>query len=400
VKKIYSETAKTKRSKEVYMDNAATTPLDEGVLNTMLPFLKRDFGNGASLHTWGRTAGRAIEVARKQVAKKIGADKDEIYFTSGATEANNWILNAYKDKGKIVVSRIEHPSIIETCQAFEKEGIEVEYIDVDEYGQVQLGELEKTLKTGVALVSIMMANNEVGTIQPIAQIAELCKQYKVPFHTDATQAVGKMEVNVKKLGIDALSFSSHKLFGPKGAGALYVRKELLGLVKRKDAAPLVNFPAFIRGGFQETGLRGGTQNTAAIVGFGTATEIDHQPEYVRELRDYMIQRIENEIPNAFLNGPRTKRLCNNVNFSFKSIEGESILIMLDFAGIAVSTGSACSSVNLEPSYVLFAMGVDVELSMGSVRFTLSKHNTREEVDYVVNELKIIVEKLRAMSPLE
>jgi len=384
------------------MDNAATTPLDPEVFRAMKPFLQGDFGNGASLHTLGRNANGAIEDAREKIAKKIGAQPSEIYFTSGATEANNWILNAYAGKGKIVISRIEHPSIMETAQAMEKEGVPVEYLDVDEHGIVRLDQLGRLLAapTQIGLVSIMTANNEMGTIQPIAEIAKMCRDAGVPFHTDATQAIGKMDIDVEKLGITAMSFSSHKLFGPKGAGALFVRKDALGIVRRKDAAPLVNFKPFIRGGFQETGLRGGTQNTAAIVGFGEAIDIDHKVEYVSELRDYLIQRIQTSIPHAYLNGHPSLRLCGNANFSFKAIEGESILFMLDSAGVAVSTGSACSSVSLEPSYVLFAMGVDIALSMGSVRFSLSRHNTKQEIDFVVEQLSDIVEKLRAMSPLE
>ena len=409
------------RMKKIYMDNAATTKVDPAVLETMLPYIAEDYGNASSLHVWGREADRAIERAREQVAKSIGAKPSEIYFTSGATEANNWVLNAFareRDRkrvekpadhhhgppkktfekfpgersGRIITSRIEHPSIIETCQALEIEGFEIEYVDVDEFGSVRLDKLEEALRKCASLVSIMTASNEVGTVQDIGAIAKLCKKYNVPFHTDATQAIGKLELDVAKVGIDALSMSGHKLYGPKGAGALYVRDG-------------IRLERFLHGGFQERKRRGGTHNTASIVGFGEAVELlfkrrDKDNKQIQELRDYLIKKIEAEIPNVSLNGHRVKRLSNNVNFSFANIEGESILIMLDFAGVAVSTGSACSSVSLEPSYVLFAMGVPIELNQGSVRFTLGRHNTREEIDYTVGELGRIVADLRAMSPLE
>ena len=355
-----------KNVKKVYMDYGATTPIDETVLRAMLPYLSEDFGNASSLHTWGRDASKAVERARAQVAKLIGAKAEEIYFTSGATEANKLVLSI-PCKVK-VASRIEHPSILSS-------GVELELLEVDEFGRIRLELLEAELKRGADFVSVGLVNSEIGTVQDIEAIGKLCRKHGAILHTDATQGVGKMKIDVDAMGVDALTMSGHKIFGPKGVGVLFVSNRL----KWKPPG-------------------GGTFNVPAIVGMGAATQLEVDVEYIRELRDYLIERIQAEIPHAYLNGHPKHRVCNNVNISFKAVEGEAILISLDQVGVAVSTGSACASGSTEPSYVLAALGVQ-NAGANSIRFTLSHHNTKDEIDYVVSNLKPIIEKLRAMSPL-
>ena len=381
--------------KKVYLDFAATTYVTGEVLQSMLPYFTSDYGNAASLHTFGREAERALAKARTQIAKAIGANPNEIYFTSGATESNNWILHGLLRNSaskRLLVSSIEHPSINEMAKQLQKEGYTVEFIDVDKDGIISVSDLIAKLARPAALVSVMTANNEVGTVQYINTIASLCKKRGIPFHTDATQAIGSVHLNVVDMNIDALSLSSHKLYGPKGVGALYIRN---GLKVGK----------LMHGGHQERDRRGGTHNIPSIVGFGTAVETTMRDSSVnnnriRGLRDYMINKIEQTIPKAVLNGHRTQRLPNNVNFSFPGCEGESLLMMLDLAGVEVSTGSACSSNVLEPSHVLKAMGVKDEYNQGSIRFTLGRCTTKQEIDFTVAELYKIVKKIRSMSALK
>ncbi|MCL2756115.1 MAG: cysteine desulfurase [Firmicutes bacterium] len=381
--------------RKIYLDNAATTYVSGEVMQTMMPYFTSEFGNAASIHSFGREAERAVAKSRSQIAATIGANPNEIYFTSGATEANNWIINGIVRKSKskrILVSAIEHPAIIETCKQLEKDGYIVEYIEVDEAGVVVVSDLVARLSKPAALVSVMAANNEVGTIQYINTLAQLCKKRGVPFHTDAVQALGNVHINVKEMSIDALSLSAHKIYGPKGIGALYIRN---GLKVEK----------FMQGGSQERNRRGGTQNVPAIVGFGAAVEVlmrDAQTNNsrIRTLRDYFIKQVEERIKNVKLNGHRTQRLVNNVNISFAGCEGESVLMMLDLAGIAVSTGSACSSGTLARSHVLDAMNVPVELNQSSVRFSFGRSTTKDDIDYTIGQLEKIIKKLRSMSAIK
>jgi len=381
--------------KRVYLDNAATTYVSGEVLQTMLPYFTTEFGNAASGHAIGRSAEAAIAKARVQIANAIGAKPSEIYFTSGATESCNWILNGMIRNSvsrRALVSGVEHPAMIETCRNLEKEGFKIEYIEVDNQGVVSVSDLISRLARPAALVSVMAANNEVGTIQYINTIANLCKERGVPFHTDATQAIGSIHINVKDMNIDALSLSSHKLYGPKGIGALYIRNGL-----RVDK--------FMFGGHQERNRRGGTQNVPAIVGFGAAVELAMRDNSINNnrikvLRDYLIAQIEEKVAHVYLNGHRTQRLPNNVNFSIAGCEGESLLMMLDMSGICASTGSACSSGTLERSHVLTAMGVPDELNQSSIRFSLGRSTTRQDIDYTVTELVKIVKKLRSMSAIK
>jgi cysteine desulfurase len=380
--------------KRIYCDHSATTPLDEEVLNEMLPFFRENFGNASSVYKEGRESRKAVELARDRVAKAIGAEPNEIYFTSSGTESdNNWVLRGISTKkGKhIITSSIEHPAVLETCKDLEKKGYEVTYLPVDEDGLVSPQMVKDAIRDDTILVSIMFANNEIGTIQPVAEIGQICKNMGVPFHTDAVQAVGNVPINVKELNMDFLSMSAHKFYGPKGVGALYVRKGLR----------LANF---LTGGHQERGRRASTENVPGIVGLGKAIEIatndiGSKAAYLRKLRDRAIERIEKEIPYVKLNGHREKRLPGHVNFSFRYIEGESILLMLDLNGVAASSGSACSSGSLDPSHVLLAIGLSHEVAHGSLRLTFGRDNTLEEIDYVVDKLKEIVERLRFMSPL-
>lgn len=382
---------------KVYLDNAATTKVRNEVVEAMLPYFTEYFGNPSSLHLFAREAGKGLDTARAQVAKALNAKPEEIIFTGGGSESDNMALRgipeAYKKKGKhVITSAVEHHAVLHTLEAMEKEGrVEVTYLPVDEYGMVTAEQVEKTIRPDTVLVSIMFANNEVGTIMPIEQIGETCKKYGVLFHTDAVQAVGHVPVDVEKMHIDLLSLSGHKFHGPKGVGALYVRKG-------------VRIPALILGGAQERRKRAGTENVPGIVGMGKAielatSELEDNAAKMKVLRDRLIFGIPARIPDVKLNGHPTERLPNNVNFSIRFIEGESILLMLDLNGIAASSGSACTSGSLDPSHVLLAMGLSHEVAHGSLRLTLSEFTTPEEIDYVLDTLPPIVEKLRAMSPL-
>ena len=381
----------------VYFDHAATTPVDKRVLEKMLPFFTENFGNANSQHVFGRNAVKFVDEARDSIAKIINARPNEVYFTSGGTEADNWALrgiaNAYKGKGnRIIISPIEHAAMLSTAKSLVKEGFKVDFMKVDEYGLVDLEHLKSIMGSDVILVACMTANNEVGTIEPIKEIAKIAHDNGALMFTDAVQAAGVLKLDVKDLGVDLMSMSSHKIYGPKGIGALYVKTG-------------VKIEPIIYGGHQERMKRGGTTNVPAVVGFAeafkiAAAEIDDNYKYVSMLRDRFIKRVLDEVPFVKLNGALgEKRLPANADFSFEFIEGESILFSLDLAGIAVSSGSACSSGSLEPSHVLLALGLPEELAHGSIRFSFGKHNTVEEIDYAVEELKKAVERLRAMSPL-
>lgn len=384
--------------KEIYFDHAATTKLDERVLKKMLPYFTEYYGNANSQHGMGREAQKAVDEARDEIATLIGAKPSEIYFTSGGTEADNWVLRgvcrALAHKGKhVITTKIEHAAMLTTAKELEKDGFEFTFIGVDKEGFVDLEELKKAIRPDTILISCMYANNEVGTIEPIKEIVEIAHSHGILCHTDAVQAMGAMRINVKDLGVDMMSFSAHKFNGPKGMGALYIKTG-------------VTVGRLISGGHQERTRRGGTTNVPGVVGFAEALRLtyetlDEDAKYVASLRDRFIKRVTEEIPYVKLNGPKdgTKRLPNNADFSFEYIEGESILFSLDLAGIAVSSGSACSSGSLEPSHVLLALGVPEELAHGSIRFTFGKENTVEEVDYTVDKLKEIVDRLRKMSPL-
>ena len=382
--------------KIIYLDNAATTKVDHEVLEAMLPYFEQVYGNASSIYRFAGQAKKAVDDAREVVADYLGAKPKEIYFTAGGSESDNWALKATayakKDKGRhIITSKIEHHAILHTCQYLEKQGFEVTYLDVDENGVVKLDELKKAIREDTILISIMFANNEIGTIEPIKEIGKIAHENGIIFHTDAVQAYGHVSINVDELGIDILSASGHKINGPKGVGIMYLRDT-------------VKIGSFIHGGAQERGRRAGTHNTPGIVGFAKATEVavkklEKRHEYESALRDYLIERIENEVPYAKLNGHRTDRLSNNVNFSFRFIEGESLLIMLDQKGICASSGSACTSGSLDPSHVLLAIGLPHEIAHGSLRLTLSDETTKEEIDYVVEQIKFVVDRLRSMSPL-
>ena len=382
--------------KIIYLDNAATTKVDHEVLEAMLPYFEQVYGNASSIYRFAGQAKKAVDDAREVVADYLGAKPKEIYFTAGGSESDNWALKATayakKDKGRhIITSKIEHHAILHTCEYLEKQGFEVTYLDVDENGVVKLDELKKAIREDTILISIMFANNEIGTIEPIKEIGKIAHENGIIFHTDAVQAYGHVPINVDELGIDILSASGHKINGPKGVGIMYLRDT-------------VKIGSFIHGGAQERGRRAGTHNTPGIVGFAKATEVavkklEKRHEYESALRDYLIERIENEVPYAKLNGHRTDRLSNNVNFSFRFIEGESLLIMLDQKGICASSGSACTSGSLDPSHVLLAIGLPHEIAHGSLRLTLSDETTKEEIDYVVEQIKFVVDRLRSMSPL-
>lgn len=384
--------------KEIYFDHAATTKLDERVLKKMVPYFTEYYGNANSQHGMGREAQKAVDEARDEIATLIGAKPSEIYFTSGGTEADNWVLRgvcrSLAHKGKhVITTKIEHAAMLTTAKELEKDGFEFTFIGVDKEGFVDLEELKKAIRPDTILISCMYANNEVGTIEPIKEIVEIAHSHGILCHTDAVQAMGAMRINVKDLGVDMMSFSAHKFNGPKGMGALYIKTG-------------VTVGRLISGGHQERTRRGGTTNVPGVVGFAEALRLtyetlDEDVKYVASLRDRFIKRVTEEIPYVKLNGPKdgTKRLPNNADFSFEYIEGESILFSLDLAGIAVSSGSACSSGSLEPSHVLLALGVPEELAHGSIRFTFGKENTVEEVDYTVDKLKEIVDRLRKMSPL-
>lgn len=379
----------------IYLDNAASTQIHENVLESMLPYLKEQYGNPSSIHRYGRLAHKAIEKARKQIAQLINADPAEILFTSGGTESNNTALYGISDKrpnSQIITSSIEHDAILEPCKRLAKNGYDIVYIPVDDKGMVNLEVLENSLFDNTCLVSIMFANNEVGTIEPISEIAKLCNEKNIPFHTDAIQAVGKIPIDVKKLGIDLLSISSHKINGPKGIGALYVRKGV-------DIDPI------ILGGGQENGLRSGTENVANIVGFGKACEIAYlnlseNISHMKKLRDILVLRILKEIPGVTLNGHPENRLPNNAHFTFLGVAGEDLIIKLDEYGIAASTGSACSVHTQKASHVLEAMGYSYEQITGSLRLTLGLYNTESQIDETVNVLKKITAELRSVSPFK
>ena len=382
----------------IYMDHAATTPLCAEALQKMLPYFTEVYGNPNSQHMFGRQSVKAVDEARDQIASYINCKPNEVYFTAGGSESDNWALKgicyANQLKGKhIIVCPIEHAAVLSTAKVLQKEGFEVDYMKVDSQGFVDLNHLKTLVRSDTILVCCMMANNEVGTIEPIKEIAQIAHESGALMFTDAVQTAGVLKIDVKELGVDLLSMSSHKIYGPKGVGALFVRNG-------------VKINNLISGGHQERTKRGGTTNVAGIVGFAEAFRIAHEQmeqnfNYVSSLRDRFIKKVLEQVPFVKLNGPldTSKRLPANADFSFEYIEGESILFSLDLAGIAVSSGSACSSGSLEPSHVLLALGVPEELAHGSIRFSFGKHNTIEEVDYVVEQIKQAVEKLRAMSPL-
>ena len=380
----------------IYMDNAATTRVTEPVFEAMKPYLCEIYGNPSSVHAFGREALTALDRARAQVAGALGASPAEIYFTGCGTESDNWAIRgaayARKRRGNhIITTQIEHHAVLHTCQQLEKEGFEVTYLPVDEFGLVHPEELEKALRPETTIVSIMFANNEIGTIEPIAELCKIAKAHGALFHTDAVQAVGHVPIDVKALDVDMLSLSGHKLHAPKGVGALYIRNG-------------VRIQRFMEGGAQERTQRAGTENMASIVALGAAIELavgklDENVAKIAAMRDRLIERILGEIPYARLNGHPEKRLPGNVNVCFRFIEGEALLLSLDLKGVAGSSGSACTSGSLDPSHVLLAIGLPHEIAHGSLRLTLSEENTMEEVDYAVDALKEIVQRLRAMSPL-
>ena len=380
----------------VYFDNAATTRLDDEVLKEMIPYLKENYGNASSIYKLGRESKKAVEEAREKVAKALNCKPSEIYFTSGGSESDNTaikgIARANKNKGNhIITSKIEHPAVLETLKELEKEGFETTYISVDENGIIDLEELKKSIKENTILITIMFANNEIGTIEPIEEIGKIAKENNVYFHTDAVQAVGSIKIDVQKLNIDSLSLSSHKIYGPKGVGVLYVRSN-------------VKFQNLISGGHQEKAKRAGTENVPGIVGLGKAIEIaysnlEEHNKKIKELRDYYLEQVKEKIPYIKINGDLEKRLPGNMNISFRFIEGEGLLLNLDLKGISASSGSACTSGSLDPSHVLLAIGVPHEIAHGSLRISIGKYNTKEEVDYLVENLVEIVSRLREMSPL-
>lgn len=382
--------------KIIYLDNAATTKTAPEAVEAMLPYFTENYGNASSIYGLGAESKKAITKSRENIAKSLNADPSEIYFTAGGSESDNWAIvataEAYANKGKhIITSKIEHHAVLHTCQYLEKKGYEVTYIDVDENGVLKLDELKKAIRPDTILISIMFANNEIGTIQPVKEIGEIARENGILFHTDAVQAYAHVPIDVNELHIDMLSASGHKLNGPKGIGFLYIRKG-------------VKIRSFVHGGAQERSRRAGTENVPGIVGLGVAVErafagLDERSKKEIELRDHLISRFEKEVPYCRLNGDRVRRLPNNVNFSFQYIEGESMLIMLDMKGICASSGSACTSGSLDPSHVLLAIGLPHEIAHGSLRLTLSEENTIEEMDYVVDSVKEIVDRLRQMSPL-
>lgn len=393
---IIERSLKGEQMKKIYLDNAATTALSPKVLEAMMPYLTEIYGNASSPHSFGQEARRGVEAAREKVAAALGADASEIIFTGCGTESDNTVLfgvaEKYKKKGNhIITTNVEHHAILHTCDALARRGYEITYLPVDEYGLITPEQVAAAITDKTILVSVMFANNEVGTIMPIPEIAKVCHERGVLFHTDAVQAVGHVPINVKEMGIDMLSLSAHKFHGPKGVGALYLKKG-------------IRLPSYIIGGEQEKGRRAGTENVAGIVGLGAAIEIaaanlEESAARMTRLRDKLISGILSTIPEVKLNGHPTKRLPNNANVSIKYIEGESILLMLDMNGIAASSGSACTSGSLDPSHVLLALGLTHEVAHGSVRMTLSDETTEEEIDYVLKTLPEVAKKLRIMSPL-
>lgn len=379
-----------------YFDNAATTQVNQDVIKEMLPYFSIEYGNPSSLYSIGRRAKRALEEARRKIANIINCKPNEIYFTSCGTESDNLAIKgiayANKEKGKhIITSKIEHPAVLNTCKELEEQGYKVTYLDVDQNGIVNVEQLKASIKTDTILITIMFANNEIGTIQPIEEIGKIAKGNNIYFHTDSVQAVGSIKIDVQKLNIDSLSLSGHKFYGPKGVGALYV----------KTGVP---FEKFISGGHQERNKRAGTENVAGIVGIGKAIELAYEnlDEYnkkIKELRDYYVKQVEEKIPYIKINGDMEKRLPGNSNISFRFIEGEGLLLNLDLKGICASSGSACTSGSLDPSHVLLAIGLPHEIAHGSLRVSIGKYNTKEEIDYLIENLMEIVTRLREMSPL-
>jgi cysteine desulfurase len=386
---------KTKDKREVYLDYSATTPVKDEVLREMLPFFTERFGNPSSLYTVGQESKNAIAQARERLAALIGAEPREIFFTSSGTEADNWAVietaMARRAKGAkhVITSKIEHHALLHSCEYLEKEGFDVTYLGVDADGFVDTDELDAAIRHDTALVSVMFANNEIGTIEPVAKMARIAREKNVAFHTDAVQALGNAHIDVKELGVDMLSMSAHKIYGPKGIGALYIRRG-------------VALPPHMHGGAQENNKRAGTENLTGIVGFGKAAELARENlvshiEKTTELRNYFLGHVRERIADIRINGSLESRLPGNINITFKYIEGEALLLLLDMAGIAVSTGSACSSASLTPSHVLEAIGVPVEEIHGSVRFTIGDFTTREDLDYTIGALEEAVAKLRSIS---
>lgn len=380
----------------IYLDNAATTKTSKEVVDAMLPYFTEDYGNPSSIYEIGQRSKEAITKAREQIAQVIGAKTEEIYFTAGGSESDNWALKAafeaYSGKGNhIITTKIEHHAILHTCEYLEKQGARITYLDVDENGLVDLEELQKAICPETILISVMFANNEIGTIEPVKEIGMIAKEHGVLFHTDAVQAFGQVPIDVSEMNIDMLSSSAHKINGPKGIGFLYIRKG-------------VKIRSFVHGGAQERKRRAGTENVPGIVGYGVAAKraaesMEERTKKERELRDYLIERVLKEVPYVKLNGDPVKRLPNNMNFSFRFIEGESLLIMLDMKGIAGSSGSACTSGSLDPSHVLLAIGLPHEIAHGSLRLTLGEDITKEDLDYTLEQIKEIVGRLRELSPL-
>ena len=379
----------------IYLDNAATTKVNKKVLESMMPYFSEIYCNPSAAYSFATKGRIAIEEVRNHAAKLIGASDMEIYFTSGGSESDNWAIKAvaesFSDKGKhIITTKIEHHAVLHTCEYLERHGFDITYMNVDSDGKVRLDELKKSIREDTILISVMTANNEIGTIQPVAEIGKIAHEKGILFHTDAVQAYGHIPINVDEMNIDLMSASGHKFNGPKGVGIMYIRKG-------------VKIRSFIHGGSQERGRRAGTYNVPGIAGLGTAAKLAMEnmakrAEKEKELRDYFIDRISAEIPYTVLNGHREDRLPNNINFCFRFVEGESVLIMLDQAGICASSGSACTSGAIDPSHVLRAIGLSDEMAHESLRLTLSYENTKEEIDTVVGELKRIVERLRGMSP--
>lgn len=380
----------------IYLDNAATTRTAQEVVDAMLPYFTESYGNPSSIYELGQRSKEAITNAREEIARVIGAKTEEIYFTGGGSEADNWAIKAayeaYKNKGNhIITTKIEHHAVLHTCQYLEKQGARVTYLDVDENGLVDLDQLQKAITPETILITIMFANNEIGTIEPVKEIGMIAREHGILFHTDAVQAFGQVPIDVDEMNIDMLSSSAHKINGPKGIGCLYIRKG-------------VKIRSFVHGGAQERKRRAGTENVPAIVGLAAAAKraartMEARSKQETELRDYMIGRVLEEIPFVKLNGDPVKRLPNNMNFSFRFIEGESLLIMLDMKGIAGSSGSACTSGSLDPSHVLLAIGLPHEIAHGSLRLTLGEDITKADLDYTLDQIKEIVGKLRALSPL-
>ncbi len=382
--------------RQVYLDNSATTPIKGDVLKEMLPFLTENYGNASSLYTPGLIARRALDEAREKVATLINAKPNEVYFTGCGSESDNWVLkgvaSALKNKGNHIITTVtEHPAMLRTCEYLEKNGYEVTYLGIDDQGRLKPEELEAAIKETTILVSIMMVNNEIGTIHPIKELAAIAKKHGVLFHTDAVQALGNVPIDVKDLGVDFLSMSAHKIYGPKGVGGLYIRRG-------------AKLGTLIFGGGQESGKRAGTENVAGIVGFGKAAELamnglDEHIKHSTEIRNYLADKLTSEIPDIIINGSMENRHPGNLNVTFKYIEGESILIQLDACGICISTGSACSSKSLKPSHVLSALGVPDELIHGTIRFSVGDFTTKEDIDYTVECTKKVVAWLRDLSPL-